>query len=754
MHDKPAITATRRTAASLLLPYLALVAIHLFAGLQMEQPLILADEVGYLGNARYLAGAADLPDMQGSQFYHFGYSLFLLPAFWLFTDPGSIYQAALAINALLISALLFPLYWILTSFARLPAAAARWIGFACCLYPSLLLYSNFAWAENAFVPLYATAVALFGRYLTSRSIRDALLFSLVASALYTVHPRALPILAVILVYLLLLAVLRAIPLVHLLLSGAAMATVLGVTRLVNHHLKAIAWAGSGEVSAAKLAGRLVPGDDFVALLERAAGQLLYLALSSHGLFLVGLVVMIGLVVKALASRPLGRVLGEPGTGVPIFILTTATAVFLTACTLKLYALHGPRGLRGAEFIHGRYNEAFGVLAIAFAAADLWRRRLDWRQLVLRVLVVSAAILCLASVVMIEVEDALVRQVAGKPGVEASDRVPPADVDAVAVPGVFPLVYLVGGLKLYPVSLAVLASFALITVLSRFSRRGALLLLMALFGFFSYYNHRQYLQPLVAKARPRLAFVSEVRSLGAVAEIAYDAAHREPGFLPAVQFLLQDRVFVRFDSRNGDPPGSEVVIAGSQWPSAGALGARFVTSSGRGSALWVLPGALQTTLPSVGYEGQRLGAERRPDLQEAGFYRQEVFDGAPGRWTNGAAMLSVPLDPRRPPRWLEVETLAPGPDRPHLQILANGVELWNRPIPHHRWRKRFLLTRVRRGRALVVELKSNTFSPAGRQPSSGDRRRLGIVVLGIRLLDARLLDDAGTAEPAGPGDRGE
>jgi hypothetical protein len=38
-----------RRVGGLLLPYLVLVLIHLLSGLQMEQPLILADEVGYLG---------------------------------------------------------------------------------------------------------------------------------------------------------------------------------------------------------------------------------------------------------------------------------------------------------------------------------------------------------------------------------------------------------------------------------------------------------------------------------------------------------------------------------------------------------------------------------------------------------------------------------------------------------------------------------------------------------------------------------
>jgi hypothetical protein len=130
-------------------PYLVLVCIHLASGLPVEQPLILADEVGYLGNARYLSGVAHMPDMRGTGFYHFGYSLFLLPAFWLFAEPEWVYRAAIATNALLVSALYFPLRFILVSTLGLSSTPARWIAFSCCLYPSLVLYSSLAWAESA-----------------------------------------------------------------------------------------------------------------------------------------------------------------------------------------------------------------------------------------------------------------------------------------------------------------------------------------------------------------------------------------------------------------------------------------------------------------------------------------------------------------------------------------------------------------------------------------------------------------------------
>ena len=47
-----------------LVPFLLLVLVHWLSGLGTEQPLVLADEVGYLGNARYLSGVAHLPDMR------------------------------------------------------------------------------------------------------------------------------------------------------------------------------------------------------------------------------------------------------------------------------------------------------------------------------------------------------------------------------------------------------------------------------------------------------------------------------------------------------------------------------------------------------------------------------------------------------------------------------------------------------------------------------------------------------------------
>ena len=47
----------------LALPYLLLVTIHVACGWRFQQPRIFADELGYLGHARYLSGTGVFPNM-------------------------------------------------------------------------------------------------------------------------------------------------------------------------------------------------------------------------------------------------------------------------------------------------------------------------------------------------------------------------------------------------------------------------------------------------------------------------------------------------------------------------------------------------------------------------------------------------------------------------------------------------------------------------------------------------------------------
>ena len=724
--------------------YLVLVAIHLLSCLVVQQPTVLADELGYLGNARYIAGVAHLPDMEGTQLYHFGYSLFLLPAFWFFADPVSTYKAAIATNALLASSLIFPLTFALTAWGRVSGRTAVWIAFACCLYPPLIFHSSIAWTENAYIPLYAIALVLFGRFLGSRRGRDAILFGLATGFLYTVHPRGVPVVVGVMAYLVLLVCIRSISVRQLTWCMAATGAVVVPTRIMLSHLKTLGWASGGEALLGKLAGRMVPDGDVVAMAERMAGQLLYLIQASNGLVVLGLLGALGFIVRRLSETPLRRTLAEPIAGTLILTLLTSTGVFLASCASKLYSLHGPHGLRVGNLIYGRYNEPFGVILIAVAIAWLCRNRSRAATLHWRSSAVVAITVILTWVVVVEIDDAIARQAATRPGESVIERIRPADIQATSIPGIYPQIILVGGLNLIAVSTLAMACFIVIVITMRRSHRAGLALVIAIFSTVAVANHRLYLTPTVARASSRLAFVSQVGSIGPIEAISYDSATHQRAFYGALQYLMPNTVFTRFDSRSNQVPTNEAVISGNDWHQARELGARFFVSASRcDNALWLMPGELMRGVERWAPEGDILGLEPVIGVRATGLGQPELSAARLGRWTNGAATISVYLDKYRPPLMLGIDIAETGRDATGLGLLANGVTLWDRPIPRTGGAATFSLAQVPLADRLTIEILSDTQQETNRPHSSPRRRNLGVFVRKLRVDSREALAEAAT-----------
>ena len=64
------------------------------------------------------SGAAPMPTLHGSHYSLRPATRFLVPAFWLFENPYTIYTASLVISALLMSTLYFSLYYVLFAPSR------------------------------------------------------------------------------------------------------------------------------------------------------------------------------------------------------------------------------------------------------------------------------------------------------------------------------------------------------------------------------------------------------------------------------------------------------------------------------------------------------------------------------------------------------------------------------------------------------------------------------------------------------------
>lgn len=150
-------------------------------------PTYLTDEIGYLSNAAFLAGR----EIDAGSSYHFGYSLFLLPSFLLFSDPGTIWKSVILTNSALFATAFSILYGISEQFntnrnQRLVATML------CAAYPAYPSISGYAFSQGCFVLIFLLAARMFLAF-EFRRISHGFLFGMLAGFLYWVHPTALPV---------------------------------------------------------------------------------------------------------------------------------------------------------------------------------------------------------------------------------------------------------------------------------------------------------------------------------------------------------------------------------------------------------------------------------------------------------------------------------------------------------------------------------------------------------------------------------
>jgi hypothetical protein len=154
----PDADAARRVRRILILATAALFVLRVGMSLARAGPVLMADEGGYLGNARLIGGGLDFV-MGSSPFYRAGYSVLLSPLVALGAGPGTTYNLVLVANAALAASLVPLLYLLLTRCFEVAPSYALGGAIAGAAYPTVTSISQVALSESALFPL--TVVWLF-----------------------------------------------------------------------------------------------------------------------------------------------------------------------------------------------------------------------------------------------------------------------------------------------------------------------------------------------------------------------------------------------------------------------------------------------------------------------------------------------------------------------------------------------------------------------------------------------------------------
>ena len=333
---------------------------------------VLDDEFGYWGNAAYLAGLDWSDTVSKIRYYSYGYSLMLVPLFWIFDDPTSMYKAALFLNGIMISASFLLCYDIAK---KLKKDANRYIlmgvSFLISMYPSYLVYSRVAWCECLLVLIcWLLTWCFVGLNEESRSYRFVLIGFLSVYA-YSVHQRALGILVASIIIVLLMKLLKKINLKQFLMVLVPIVILFMVHIYVKDDIQSNLWLNGVGISINDFSGQvgkikqILTINGLIKILKVFTGQFFYLGAASFLVFYIGLYELIrgtGITtIGSLKSKTLSVLDNDDSFFVYAFLL------FALLSTMAISVVFMMNPIRIDQIIYGRYTEMMigPILLIGF-----------------------------------------------------------------------------------------------------------------------------------------------------------------------------------------------------------------------------------------------------------------------------------------------------------------------------------------------------------------------------------------------------
>lgn len=132
--------------------------------------------------------------------------------------------------------------------------------------------------------------------------------------------------------------------------------------------------------------------------------------------------------------------------------------------------------------------------------------------------------------------------------------------------------------------------------------------------------------------------------------------------------------------------------------------------------------------------EEIGNKKVFGVNESGFYGQEFEGEKPFRWTDGQAKLELFINKGEIPNSINVN-IGPtgGVGEKNLKIVVNGFSIYEGKIPDGGWNKTLSLSEIPIKNKIIIELLSDTHIPEKVFKDSADRRTLGVMVKGIKLL---------------------
>ena len=221
--------------------------LHLPEISHLNGPFLYHDEMGYWTNAASMAGYNWSPVIikNGTPWYAYGYSLTLLPLFWLFDDMTTIYKAAIALNALWATLSFFVCYKISLRIGK--KMNQYWLilfSFIISVYSSSLLQSSIAVSETFLTCAVWVLFLSFVRYEENPTPIHGTWLGCAVYFVYLIHHRTIGILIAFCMTILIMIVMKKIKVRDLIFIAIPIILLAIVNMILMEYLSAQIWGNT------------------------------------------------------------------------------------------------------------------------------------------------------------------------------------------------------------------------------------------------------------------------------------------------------------------------------------------------------------------------------------------------------------------------------------------------------------------------------------------------------------------------------
>lgn len=361
---------------------------------------IYPDEFGYWASAAALVGWDWSEVASLGSYYSFGYSLLLAPILWLTGDSVTAYRVAVGINAVFLCGAFFLLLSMSrTLFGRVEEEGRIFLSAAVVLYPGWLFYLQTTLVEAMLMFMVVFITFLFQRFLERKKKWTGLLLILAAVYSYSLHLRALGVLAAVLFTLFLWGLCSRKEGKQWLLLLAGMGVLFLATFGIKEVVQQVVFTGGTTESLnvndyggqfGKLQ-QLLTGEGIRNFAVNLAGKLVYLGSASGGLAYWGFwwcITRIQTLIQKIRNKE-----EQPVEGwIAVFILLLALGQLLI-CGIYTVGTYTPDWM-----IYGRYIELVIPMLIFLGIDQLYQQVHSLKGgIVVFILYSLAAILCMLAV---------------------------------------------------------------------------------------------------------------------------------------------------------------------------------------------------------------------------------------------------------------------------------------------------------------------------------------------------------------------